>query len=371
MPTLPPLDVPLIAAPMAGGPSTPALVAAVAEAGAMGFLAGGYLTAEAFDEQLTDLRSRSDRPFGANLFLPAPPDPDPGHATARAAAVRDYGARLQQDAARHGVELGEPRIDDDAVDAKIAVLARHRPAVVSVTFALPSSERYAALRDTGACLVATVTSVAEARAAEVQGVDALWVQGREAGGHRGVHVDPGGDPEAGAEPLERLLPAIRTATDLPIVAAGGLHDGRGIARMLALGATAVGLGTAFLGAPEAGTSATHRAALRAGGRDTVVTRAFTGRPARALVNRFTREHSTAAPAAYPELHHLTRPLRAAASRAGDAEAVHLWAGTGYHAVTEEPAGEVVARLDRERRAADGNGPSPTGDGPRTSLGDQK
>lgn len=368
MPTLPPLDVPLIAAPMAGGPSTPALVAAVAEAGAMGFLAGGYLTGEAFDEQLTDLRARSDRPFGANLFLPAPPDPDPA---ARAAAVREYAGTLQGEAERYGVELGAPRVDDDAVDDKIAVLARHRPAVVSVTFALPSAERFAALRATGACLVATVTSVAEARAAEVQGFDALWVQGREAGGHRGVHLDPGGDPEAGAEPLERLLPVIRTATDLPLVAAGGLHDGREVARMLALGAAAVGLGTAFLGAPEAGTSATHRAALREGGRDTVVTRAFTGRPARALVNRFTREHSAAAPAAYPELHHLTRPVRAAASRVGDAEAVHLWAGTGHGAVTGEPAGELVARLDRERRATDGNGPSPAGDGPHVALGDQK
>ncbi|MHC1562558.1 nitronate monooxygenase [Actinomycetospora sp. C-140] len=362
MPELPPLDVPVVAAPMAGGPSTPALVAAVAAAGGMGFLAGGYLGAEALDGQLTELGGLSPRPYGVNLFLPADPDPDPA---ARAAAIATYAASLQGEAARYGVALGEPRADDDAVDDKIAVLARHRPAVVSVTFALPSAARLAALRATGAALVATVTSVAEARAAAALGLDALWVQGRDAGGHRGVHVDTGGDdpgdgaqrsstrdPEAGAEPLATLLPAVRAATDLPLVASGGITDGAGVAGALAAGAVAAGLGTAFLCCPEAGTSATHRAALLAAdARDTVVTRAFTGRPARGLANRFTDEHAADAPAAYPELHHLTRPVRAAAAAAGDPEAVHLWAGTGWRAVTEDPAGEIVARLDRERRAA--------------------
>lgn len=348
MPELPPLDVPVIAAPMAGGPSTPALVAAVAAAGGMGFLGGGYLSPTAFDEQLGDLEERSPRPYGANLFLPADPDPHPDR---RAAAVAAYARELRGEAERYGVGLGEPRADDDAVDEKIAVLARHRPAIVSVTFALPSPARFAALRETGAALVATVTSVSEARAAAAQGFDALWVQGREAGGHRGVHLDEGGDPEAGAEPLAALLPDVRAATDLPLVAAGGIVDGAGVAGVLAAGAVAAGLGTAFLCCPEAGTSATHRAALLAGGpRDTVVTRAFTGRPARALANRFAAEHSAEAPPAYPEVHHVTRPVRAAAAAAGDPETVHLWAGTGWRAVTEEPAGELVARLERERHA---------------------
>ena len=346
MPELPPLDVPVVAAPMAGGPSTPALVAAVAAAGGIGFLAGGYLGAAALDEALTELARRSDRPYGVNLFLPAAPDPDP---RGRAAAVAAYARSLRGEAERYGVALGEARIDDDAVDEKIEVLARHRPAVVSVTFALPSPDRLAALRATGAALVATVTSVAEARAALAQGVDALWVQGREAGGHRGAHVDAGGDPEEGAEPLATLLPAVRAVTDVPLVAAGGIADGPGVARALAAGASAAALGTAFLCCPEAGTSATHRAALlSADSRDTVVTRAFSGRPARGLANRFTDEHAADAPAAYPELHHLTRPVRAAAARAGDPQAVHLWAGTGWRAVTEEPAGEIVARLARER-----------------------
>lgn len=345
VPDLPPLDVPVVAAPMAGGPSTPALVAAVGDAGGLGFLAGGYLTADAFDEQLA---ASSGRPLAANLFLPADPDPDPD---GRAAAVAAYAEDLRGEAERRGVALGEPRTDDDAVDAKIAVLARHRPAVVSVTFALPSPARFAALRDTGAALMATVTSVEEARAAAAQGFDALWVQGAEAGGHRGVHHDTGGDPEAGAAPLARLLPAVRAATDLPLIAAGGITDGAGVARVLAEGAVAAGLGTAFLRCPEAGTSDTHRAALLDWSRDTVVTRAFTGRPARALANAFSDAHSAAAPAAYPELHHLTRPLRAAASAAGDPDGLHLWAGTGRRAVTDEPAAELVARLERERRGA--------------------
>ncbi|WP_442873958.1 NAD(P)H-dependent flavin oxidoreductase [Actinomycetospora sp. NBC_00405] len=349
VPDLPPLDVPVVAAPMAGGPSTPALAAAVGDAGGLGFLAGGYLTAEAFDEQLASCRGR---PLAANLFLPADPDPDP---EGRAAAIAAYAEDLRGEAEHRGVALGEPRTDDDAVDAKIAVLARHRPAVVSVTFALPSPSRFAALRNTGAALMATVTSVDEARAAAAQGFDALWVQGAEAGGHRGVHRDTGGDPEAGAAPLARLLPAVRAATDLPLVAAGGITDGAGVARVLAEGAVAAALGTAFLCCPEAGTSATHRAALlgraESRSRDTVVTRAFTGRPARALANAFSDAHSAAAPAAYPELHHLTRPLRAAAAAAGDPDGLHLWAGTGWRTVTEEPAGELVARLERERRGA--------------------
>jgi len=348
VPPLPSLDVPVIAAPMAGGPSTPALVAAAGGAGGMGFLAGGYLSAAALEAQLDDLTARSPRPYGVNLFLPAAPGPDP---EARRMAVEAYAARLAPEAARYGVELGEPRADDDAVDEKIAVLARHRPAVVSVTFALPSAARFTALRGTGAALVATVTTVDEARAAQEQGFDGLWVQGAEAGGHRGVHHDPGGDAEEGAVPLADLLPAVRATTDLPLVAAGGLVDGADVARVVAAGAVAAGLGTAFLCCPEAGTSATHRAALRATARETVVTRAFTGRPARALANRFTAAYSAHAPPCYPELHRLTRPVRVAASNAGDPEALHLWAGTAYRRATEEPAVELVARLGRECRAA--------------------
>jgi nitronate monooxygenase len=191
----------------------------------------------------------------------------------------------------------------------------------------------------------TVTSVAEARAAADLGVDVLWVQGAEAGGHRGVHHDAGGDASAGAVPVRDLVRDVRTAVDLPLIASGGLMTADDVREVLDAGAVAAGLGTAFLACPEAGTSATHRAALLAGGsRDSVVTRAFTGRPARGLSNRFAAEHAAAAPADYPAVHHLTRPLRAAAASAGDPEGLHLWAGTGWRGVGVEPAGALVARL---------------------------
>jgi nitronate monooxygenase len=345
VPTLPPLEVPVVAAPMAGGPSTPALVAAVAAAGGLGFVAGGYLEPDALDAALHDLAAVSDRPFGVNLFLPST-------ATSDRDAVETYAARLTPEAAARGVALGDPwpARDPDgaaAVDEKIAVLARHRPAVVSCTFALPTAAQLAALRGTGAAVAVTVTSVEEARAAADLGVDVLWVQGAEAGGHRGVHHDVGGDPSAGAVPVRDLVRGVRVVTDLPLIGSGGLMTATDVREVLDAGAVAAGLGTAFLACPEAGTSATHRAALLAGGsRDTVVTRAFTGRPARGLDNRFTAEHAAAAPADYPAVHHLTRPLRAAAAKAGDPEGLHLWAGTGWRAVGEEPAGALVGRLAR-------------------------
>lgn len=362
MPTLPALEVPIVAAPMAGGPSTPELVAAVAAAGGLGFLAGGYLSGDALAAQLRDLRERSDRPFGVNLFLPPPDGGDPDPTGARSAAVAAYARELASEAAAFDVALGDPVRDDDAVDDKIAALAADPPAVISLTFALPDRRRLDALRATGAALVATVTSVDEARAAAGAGMDALCVQGAEAGGHRGVHVDRGGDPEEGAVGLLDLLDGVRAAVDLPVIAAGGLASADSVRSVLRAGAVAAQLGTAFLRCPEAGTSATHRAALaqrvpppsdaaalvdedtdRGPGTGTVVTRAFTGRPARALGNRFVRDHGATAPAAYPELHHLTRPLRAAASAAGDADALHLWAGTAWRAATEEPAAAVVRR----------------------------
>lgn len=341
--------LPIIVAPMAGGPSTPALVAAVGDAGAMGFVAGGYLTPEALDRQLDDLERRTDRPYGVNLFVPSPRTTDP-------APLRRYRRRLEPVAAAAGVALGEPRWDDDHFDAKVQVVCRHRPAAVSFTFGLPSEAACAALRRAcGALLIATVTSPAEAAAARDRGLDALCVQGAEAGAHRGVFRDdvthPAGGPLIGRM---ALLRQVRQATTLPVIATGGIMDGGGVREVLAAGAVAAQLGTAFLCCPEAGTSATHRRALLEGRYvETVVTRAFTGRPARGLNNDFARRFTPDAPAGYPEVHHLTRPLRSAAAAAGDPENLHLWAGTGWRSVTEEPAAALVARLDEERRRGPG------------------
>lgn len=334
----------MVAAPMAGGPSTPALVAAVTEVGGYGYLAGGYLTADRLAAQLSELRQRTSGRFGVNLFLPPTRTRSAPEQHRRDAAVDTYGRRLSPEAAALGVELGDPRPDQDpdsgaALDAKIAVLAADPPDSISVTFALPGPERLAALRATGASLVATVTTVEEARAAADAGFDGLCVQGAEAGGHRGTHDETATPNETGTV---ALLAAVARATSLPMIAAGGIANAADARRALEAGAVAVQLGTALLRCPEAGTSTTHRAALADPGfAGTVVTRAYTGRPARALATRFAAEHGPAAPAAYPDLHHLTRPMRAAAATAGDTDRLHLWAGTRFRQATTAPVSDVV------------------------------
>jgi nitronate monooxygenase len=329
------LAVPLVAAPMAGGGSTPALAAAVSAAGGLGFLAAGYLDADAMHARIAETRELTDRPFGMNLFVPGE--------TADPAAVAAYRAELLPEAAAAGVELPE-RIapDRDDWDAKIERLVADPVPVVSFTFGLPTAAEAAALQAAGSLLVGTVTTAPEARAATALGLDALCVQGPEAGGHRGTHRAA---DRPGTVPLLRLLAEVRTVTGLPLIAAGGLADGAGIAAALGAGAAAVQLGTAYVPADESGAPPAHRAALtdpRFAG--TVVTRAFTGRPARGLRNAFIDRHGAGAPAAYPEVHHLTRPLRAAAARRGDLDAMHLWAGTGHRLARPGPAADLTARL---------------------------
>jgi nitronate monooxygenase len=325
---------------MAGGPSTPALAACVSDAGGLGFLAAGYLTGAALDDQLTAIEAMTAQPYGVNLFLPSP-------RTADLTAIESYRQRLAPLADRLGTEPGAARWEDDDLAAKVTVLARHRPAAVSFTFDAPAPDLVERIRrDTGAVLIATVTSADEARLAQSTGVDALAVQGAEAGGHRGLYRDdPAQPPDAHAMPLLDLLDAVGMVSDLPLIAAGGITTGAGIAAALDHGAVAAALGTAFVCCPEAGTSAAHRRALRtAPFTETTFTRAFTGRPARALVNDFVRQYDAGAPTGYPEIHHVTRPIRTAASAAMDLDNVHVWAGAGWRDVTEEPAAELVARL---------------------------
>ncbi len=336
------LTVPVVVAPMAGGPSTPALVAAAAEAGALGFLAAGSLTPDALDAQIAQTRELTGKPFGVNIFAPS----------ARSAAdLSPYRERVLADAERYGVAPGEPAWDDDHYPGKVEVVVAARVPVVSFTFGLPRAEDVDRLHAGGALVVVTVTTPVEARAAAAVGADALCVQGGAAGGHRGVLVDDPAHP--GGAPLYDLLPALRLVaaeTDLPLIAAGGLTHGADVAAVLAAGAVAAQLGTAFLRCPEAGTPAPHRAALAAADRETTITRAFTGRPARGLVNRFITEHP-GAPSAYPNLHNLTRPIRAAAARACDPEAMSLWAGQAYSLAGDAPAAEVLATLAEQAAAA--------------------
>ncbi|GAA4090899.1 nitronate monooxygenase [Nonomuraea soli] len=333
MPTFAP-DVPIVQAPMAGGASTPELAAAVCEAGALGFLAAGYKSTAQMRQEIERTRALTSRPFGMNLFVPTADTPDQAELGAYAEAVGAEARRL-------GVSLGRPEGGDDDFDAKVADLLADPPAVVSFTFGFPDAGLIRALRDQGVTVVATVTSAQEARQASA--ADVLCVQGQEAGGHRGSFTNA----DAGDVGLDELVARVRAVSRLPVIAAGGLATAADVARVLAAGAVAAVAGTAFLLAREAGTSATHRAALSDPRfTETAVTRAFTGRPARGLVNTFMSRYSAQAPAAYPHVHHLTAPLRRAAAASGDAETLHLWAGASWRLAREAPAAEIVAELAR-------------------------
>jgi nitronate monooxygenase len=330
------LQPPIVLAPLAGGPSTPALVAAVCEAGAFGFLASGYLRPAALAEQLTELRSLTRRPFGVNLFTPAPRPAAP-------ATYAPYVEEIGRWAGARGLPVGEPRFDDDAYTEKLELLIRGPAPVVSFTFGMPDAEAVGRLHDAGSEIWVTVTTPSEAAIAVAGGADALVLQGTEAGGHRGSFSDDDSRPGYSTLSLLQLL----AGTPRPLVAAGGLMSGAGIAAALAAGARAAQLGTAFLLCPEAGTAAPHRAALRRGDVPTKITRAFTGRAARGIVNEFMAEHDAAAVSAYPEIHHVTQPLRRQARADGDAGAINLWAGEAYALARELPAAELVRVLATE------------------------
>jgi nitronate monooxygenase len=328
--------VPIVLAPLAGGPSTPALAAAVCEAGAFGFLASGYLTPAALEEQLAELRSLTRRPFGVNLFSPARRAADP-------ATYASYVEEIRRWAGGRGLPVGEPSFDDDAYGEKLGLLIRDPAPVVSFTFGMPDDEAVERLHDAGTEVWVTVTTPSEAAIALAGGADALVLQGTEAGGHRGSFEDDDSRPGCSTLSLLQLL----AGTPRPLVAAGGLMSGGGIAAVLAAGARAAQLGTAFLLCPEAGTSAPHREAIRQGDAPTNVTRAFTGRAARGIVNEFMAEHDARAVSAYPELHHVTQPLRREARANGDPSAINLWAGEAYALARELPAGELVRVLATE------------------------
>jgi nitronate monooxygenase len=339
------LTLPVIQAPMAGGTSCPRLAAEVSKAGGLGFLAAGYKTPEAMCQEVKEVRTLTSRAFGVNLFMPQPRTADP-------AAVTVYGEQLAGEASWYGVPLGDPDgSTDDAFDAKVAALLDDPVPVVSFTFGCPDRAVMDAFRRAGTLTVVTVTSVAEAQAAQQVGADTVCVQGIEAGGHQGTHRDDPETDDAGSG-LLALLPVVREAVDLPVIAAGGIMRGGQIAAVLAAGASAAQLGTAFLVCPESGANALHKQAMTDPRfTHTELTRAFSGRPARGLVNRFMREHGPYAPAAYPQVHYLTSGLRKAAAAAGDPQAMALWAGQGHRLARELPAAGLVQLLTAELDAA--------------------
>lgn len=332
------LAPPVVGAPMAGGISTPLLVAAVSDAGGLGMLAAGYRTPEQVAADLVHTRDLTDRPVGVNLFVPRPPDR--GRHESVLEALRE---RLAAEASALDVEPGWPSWGDtDAWADKVLLVETLAPAVVSCTFGLPGEETVARWRAAGIEVHATVTSLDEARAAAELGVDALVVQGHEAGGHRATH-----DPDAEPTMIDHLglLDMIAPEVDLPLVAAGGITTAGDVRRGLDAGAVAVQVGTALLLATEAGTSQTYRAALRDPDlTQRVTTRAFTGRVAGAVRNGWVERHEGHVPSVFPVVDGVTRPLRQAAAEQGDVHGIHIWAGTGWRAAQDRSAAEIVRDL---------------------------
>lgn len=329
------MSIPLVAAPMAGGPTTPAMVSAASRAGGLGMFAAGYKTVEAVEAGLKQVRTEGI-PFGINLFAPNPLPVDPE-------SYRAYAAIVQRDADQFDLTLPpDPVEDDDTFDEKIALLLDDPVPMVSFTFGIPPRSVITALQKAKSVVVQTVTTPEEAAQARDAGVDMLAVQAVTAGGHSGT-LSP--RKPLTPMPIAELVERIVAAVSLPVMAAGGLATPGAVAEVIRAGAAAAAVGTVLLRADESGASATHQAALtNPAYSETVLTHAFTGRPARGLRNAFIDAHEAQAPLGYPAIHHLTSPLRKAAAAAGKPDYVHLWAGTGYRNATAEPTSDILRRL---------------------------
>jgi nitronate monooxygenase len=342
------IDVPIIQAPMAGT-STPAMAAAVANAGGLGSIGVGATDAAGARPMIAAIRERTNRSFNVNVFCHQP-------STANPVVEAAWLERLRPEFERFGAsppsglrEIYKSFVEDDDM---LALLLAERPKVVSFHFGLPSAERIQALRDAGIVLLGSATSIAEAEAVAAAGVHAVVAQGYEAGGHRGVFDQHAPDDRLGTFALTRLL---ARALDVPVIAAGGIMDGAGIAAVLQLGAAAAQLGTAFIASEESAADAGYRAALGSeSAHHTVVTSAISGRPARALANRFTALAADIAVAnipSYPRTYDAGKALNAAAKAAGEAGFGAQWAGQGAPLARALPAAELMAALIAELKAA--------------------
>ncbi len=341
------IEHPIVQAPMAGGATTAALVAAVSEAGGLGSIGGGYLSPAALRDQIRAVRALTARPFSVNLFVPEPPRPPP--AAGEIARVREALAPFRAE-----VGLGPAEVPAAAAPFReqLDVVLGEGVAAFSFTFGALAAEDVRALERRGATVIGTATTVREARALAASGVHAIVAQGGEAGAHRGTFLGPPGRSLVGTL---ALVPQVVDAVSVPVVAAGGIMDGRGVAAALVLGASAVQMGTAFLPCPECGVHALHKEAILARPADdsTVVTRAFSGKAARAIANRFAESLEGAATLPYPIQNAMTSDLRREAAQAGKADLMSLWAGQAASLSRALPAGELVRTLVRETEAAVG------------------
>lgn len=340
------LDLPVIQGPMAGGGDTPELVAAVSQAGGLGFIGAAYLTPAQILDAAKAVRAKTARPFGINVFAP----------THDNSGARDVAPMLKR-LAPYYAELGMPAPSAPEsgggvdLDAQVEAILQSGAAAFSFTFGIPSRDILARVKAKGLFVMGTATSVDEALALKAAGVDGVIAQGGEAGGHRGTFVGEFADAMIGTM---ALVPQIVDAVGLPVAAAGGIMDGRGIAAALTLGADAVQMGTAFLTCEEAGPPASYKKAiLNARETETRVTRAFSGRPARGIVNRVMREIDAAGNeiAPFPLQNTMTRAMRSAAGKADRAGYLSLWAGQGVRLAQPGRTADLMARFKREIAAA--------------------
>ncbi|HZP66543.1 MAG TPA: nitronate monooxygenase [Rudaea sp.] len=332
---------PILQAPMAGGGDTPALVAAVGQAGGFGFIGAAYLGPQQIAETAASVRAATPR-FGINLFAPQATAP-PGDLDAARSRLAPYYAEF-------GLQPPPAPAIADVFEAQLAAALDSGARAISFTFGMPSAAALAAIKQRGIVLVGTATTVAEALALREAGFDAIVAQGSEAGGHRGTFLGDFADAMIGTM---ALVPQIVDAAGIPVIASGGIMDGRGVAAALALGAGAVQLGTAFLTCEEAGVADAYKTSiLHSAESDTRITRAFSGRPARGIVNRFMREvEADGKPIPpFPIQNALTRTLRSTASTQGRAEFLSLWCGQAPRLARKQAAAELVRRLAEETRA---------------------
>jgi nitronate monooxygenase len=340
------MSTPIIQAPMAGGSDSPELVASVSAAGGLGFLGCAYFGGEQILAAAGAIRRLTDRPFGLNLFSPWP-DPGTPDPSAALAAMAPYFAELGLQAP------AAPPQQPVLFDEQFAAVLESGAAAFSFTFGLPPGDAIARAQAEGIAVLGTATTVEEAIAVEEAGCDAVIAQGGEAGGHRGTFAGPIEDSLIGTM---ALVPQVCDAVRIPVIASGGIMDGRGLAAALVLGAQAAQMGTVFLTCDEAGASAPYRqAVLAAHENQTALTRAFSGRQARGVVNRMMREVPEEAILPFPLQNALTRSLRTEAARQGRTEFLSLWAGQGLRMARTGKAADLVAQITAQAEALLGGG----------------
>jgi len=333
------IELPIIQAPMAGVQGS-ALAVAVSNAGGLGSLPCAMLSLDAMRNELAAIKAQTDKPFNVNFFCHAPPEPSAEREAAWRATLAPYYKEYGIDVDTIPAGPGRAPFSSEAAD----VLDEFKPAVVSFHFGLPSAGLLARVRAWGSKILSSATTIEEARWLEAHGVDAIIAQGLEAGGHRGMYLSEDLSTQVGTF---ALLPQIVREVKLPVIAAGGIADAKGVAAAMALGAAGVQIGTAYLLCPEATTSAVHRAALKSeAARHTALTNLFTGRPARGIVNRIMKELgpiSTATPT-FPLATSAIAPLRVKAESRGSADFSPLWCGQNASGCKKIPAAELTRAL---------------------------